>query len=135
MGKSTNIFRRYHTRKTGLKFVYSQGNGYQFSSSVSSTKRWDIFDFGKTINQAKWNQFTFTIDDSTMACAYINGVKEMCQTVPTSVSNTVSSNSAVKIGGAWYANSEPMMYFDDLGIWQVALTPDDVMNLYILSKD
>ena len=135
MGKNAIIIHKYPGSKTGLKFVYSKGNGYQFSCSVSSTKRWDILDFGKTINQAKWNQFTFTIDDSTMACAYINGVKEMCQTVPTSVSYTVSHNYATRIGGNWYAYSEPMMYFDDLGIWKVALTPDDVMNLYILSKD
>ena len=135
MGKNANIFRMNPGSKTGLKFVYSKGNGYRFSCSVSSTKRWDIFGFGKTINQAKWNQFTFTIDDSTMACAYINGVKEMCQTVPTSVSNIVSTGSLVRIGGAWYRYSEPMMYFDDFGIWQVVLTPDDVMNLYILSND
>jgi len=70
-----------------------------------------------------------------MACAYINGVKEMCQTVPTSASLHISSNTQARVGGAWYANSEPMMYVDDFGIWKTAFTEDDVMNLYYSSKD
>ena len=135
VGQHTNIFQRYEASQTGLSFEYSHGNGYRFRGSISATKQWDIIDFGKTVNQSKWNQFTFTIDDSKMACAYINGVKEMCQTTPTSVSYTISSNNAVRVGGHWYPNSEPMIYFDDIGIWKVALTPDDVMNLYYSSKD
>ena len=59
----------------------------------------------------------------------------MCQAVPTSVSRTISTNNAVRMGGAWYANSEPMMYVDDFGIWKVALTAEDVMNLYYSSKN
>ena len=54
----------------------------------------------------------------------------MCQTAPTSVSKTISSNTAVRVGGAWSPKSEPMMYVDDLGIWKVALTENEVMNLY-----
>jgi len=135
VGQYTNIFQRYHGGQTGLSFEYVQIHGYRFRGSISASKQWDIIDFGKTVNQSKWNQFTITIDDSKGACAYVNGVKEMCQTVPTSVSNTISSNNAVRVGGNWYPNSEPMMYFDDIGIWKVALTADDVMNLYYSSKN
>ena len=91
-------------------------------------------DFGTKIDQGKWNHFTFVFDDNTMACAYINGMKDKCQTVPASVSYSIASNNAVRIGGAWYAGSEPEMYFDDFGIWKVALTPSDVMTVYNESK-
>ena len=135
VGQFTNIIIKYPSSQTGIYFVYSKGNGYHFSCSISASKSWSITDFGTTVNQSKWNQFTFTIDDSKMACAYINGVKEMCQTAPTSVSHTVSSNLVTRVGGDWYAGSEPMMYFDDFGIWKVALTAEDVMNLYYSSKN
>ena len=135
VGQNTNIFRTYSGYHTGIYFVFSKGNGYRFSSSISGSKVWSITDFGKRVNQLKWNQFTITIDDSKMACAYINGVKEMCQTVPTSASYQISTNTGARVGGAWYANSEPMMYVDDFGIWKIALKEDDVMNLYFSSKD
>ena len=135
VGQNTNIIRKTRSDHTGIYFVYSKGNGYRFSCSISSTKSWSITDFGKSVDQAKWNQFTFTIDDSKMGCAYINGVKEICQAVPDSVSKTISSNTAVRVGGAWSPKSEPMMYVDDLGIWKVALTENEVMNLYYSSKN
>ena len=121
--------------RTGISFIYSKSINYHFKCSISGSKQWDIRNFGTTVNQLKWNQFTFTIDDSKMACAYINGVKEMCQTSPMSVSYTISSNVETRVGGRWQPGSEPMMYVDDFGIWKIALTDDDVMNLYYSSKD
>lgn len=86
------------------------------------------------MDQTKWNQLTFSIDDNSHACVYINGVKEKCQTKPDSVSYSQYSNPAIRIGGDWYYGAEPAIYFDDLAIWQVALTDDEVKSLYLASK-
>ena len=133
IGQTANIIRIHSQSDAGLNFISKQ-DGYDFNCSVSALKAWAILDFGKWVTQTQWNQFTFTIDDNSMACAYINGVKEKCQTAPTSVNIQTANNNTVRIGGAWYSNSEPEMYFDDFGVWQFALTPNEVMNLYNLSK-
>ena len=108
---------------------------YKFSASISATKRWNMAQFGKNVKQTKWNQFTFTIDDSSFACVYINGVKEECQTSYTPASYTLTGSNAIRIGGDWYARAEPSLYLDDFAVWNVVLTDEEIMQLYKESKD
>ena len=133
VGKGTNIIRTKHGNRPGLKFI-SNKDGYHIIGAISTKKRWEILSFGKWVDQTKWNQFTFAIDDNSIACAYINGAKEKCETVPTVV-NLFQGSNPVRIGGFWSAKSEPSMYYDDFAIWQVAFTADEAMNLYNSSKD
>ena len=134
VGKKAHILSRKSQGIVGLTFTANR-DSYDFRGAISEFKAWHILDFGRGIVRTKWNQFTFTIDDNAFACAYINGVKEKCQTVPNTVTNDIRTNKAIRIGGAWYANSAPMMYVDDFGVWQVALTPEEVRRLKEMSKD
>lgn len=133
VGKRANLIRTASYEYPSLSFM-STADGYSFQCSLSLTKRWKVMNFGKSVEQTKWNQFTFTVDDNSGACAFINGVKQMCQLVPESVSLTYSPNKAVRIGGDWYTSSEPAFYFDDFAIWQIALNDEQVLDLFLKSK-
>ena len=128
----THIFQKKLSKK-GVRFTLNK-DGYHFSVAISANKLWKIMNFGKWVTHTEWNQFTFTLDDNSIACAYINGVKEKCIQVPTKASFKAGSNPFV-IGGYWTSNSEPSMYYDDFAIWQAAFTAEEVMNLYNSSKD
>lgn len=112
----------------------SRSNGYDASFHVGDKKRWNIYGFGKHINQSLWNQFTFTIDNNVRACAYINGVKEKCQTQSLYDFYYIAQNTEVRIGGDWSTGNEPAIYFDDFAIWKSIPTDDEIMKLYRESR-
>ena len=133
VGKTTFIIRSYaFGSKTGI-LMENRNGGYLAKFQLGDEKRWAL-EFGKQINQIVWNQFTFTIDNSVQACAYINGVKEICETKPSSNAYTIDSNVKVKLGGGWLNGNEPAIYFDNFAIWRSILTDDEVMMLYNDSK-
>ena len=108
----------------------SSSDGYSASFHIGDRKKWSINGFGKHINQSLWNQFTFTVDNTAKACAYINGVKEQCDTQSSYDLYYVAQNTGVRIGGRWPAGPEPAIYFDDFAIWKSIPTDDEIMQLY-----
>eukprot|EP00795_Rhopilema_esculentum_P003324 gene3324-1661_t len=121
--------------RTGMSFKARNTGEFEFAISVSTSKRWFLHPFGRNVVRTRWNQFTLTVDDNIGVCAFINGVKDACQTTYQSVSLTDYANTAVRLGGAWFADSEPDIYIDDFAVWQVALTENEVKNLYEQTKN
>ena len=134
IGRRANIIRRYSPSSRAGISLLSTSAGYDFTCSLSGNKRWEILDFGNTVNQTRWNQFTFTVDDSLRVCAYINGVREKCHDKSVYDVFSTGYNTAVRIGGDWYAGAEPAIYFDDFAIWRVILTEEEVLELYKTSN-
>ena len=108
--------------------------GYHFQVSLTTSKRWIVTNFGKNVTRQHWNHFTFTVNDDVGVCAYVNGVKEKCESASKSVSLYSNSNVAMRIGGTWAANTVPEMFVDDFALWKAALTEEEVHMLYQLSK-
>ena len=135
IGKRTNIIRKYSSgSRAGLSFLWIN-NRFEFRFYLAANKRWDIIGFATPVNRVQWNQFTFTVDNDVGACAYVNGVKVKCQYTAVGDVFDVGYNTAVRIGGDWYAGSEPAIYFDDLAIWKILLTDDEIMKLYLDSRN
>ena len=107
----------------------SKTSGYHVSFLLGDRKRWDIVDFGRNINQVLWNHFAFTVDNNARACAYINGVKEKCNSKSVYDFYYVAQNTAVRFGGDGSAD-KPAMYFDDFAIWKTILTDGEILELY-----
>ncbi|XP_065065323.1 uncharacterized protein LOC135691396 [Rhopilema esculentum] len=121
--------------RIGIDFRSRLSGDFAFRAAVTTGKKWDLTGFGSSVIKTNWNQFTLTVDDNIGVCAFINGVKDACQTTYQSVSLTEYANTAVRLGGAWYADSEPDIYIDDFAVWQVALTENEVKNLYEQTKN
>ena len=75
-----------------------------------------------------------TVNDDVGVCAFVNGVKEKCESVSQSVSLNSNTNVAVRIGGTWAPRSVPDMFVDDLALWKATLTENEVQALYESSK-
>ena len=131
--RSANIILSY-AYGSRIKFKSRNTGEFEFAISISPSKRWILHPFGSSVVRTRWNQFTFTVDDNIGVCAFINGVKNACQTTYQSISLALHPNKAVRIGGAWYANSEPDIYIDDLAIWKLLLTEDEIKSLYDHAK-
>ena len=119
--------------RRGISFRSESDGKFSFAASISLSKRWDIKGFGRAVIKTNWNQFTFTVDDNAGSCAFVNGVKDACQSTHVSVSLN-DMKSSFRIGGIPSTN-EPGIYVDDLAVWQVLLTEDEIRNLYEQTKE
>ena len=118
----------------GMLFFFDQYFGFYFNIALNTTKRWYTSYFGGDVDRTKWNQFTFTVDDSVGVCAFVNGRKRLCRTTSQSTSLTANENVELKIGGAFYHDPPSSFFFDDFAVWQAVLTDDEVMAIYRQSK-
>ncbi|XP_065066479.1 uncharacterized protein LOC135692299 [Rhopilema esculentum] len=129
------VFHSYaFNQRRGVHFSSKSDGKFTFAVSISLSKRWIIEDFGGAVVKTNWNQFTFTVDDNAGSCAFVNGVKDACQSTHASVSLS-DLQSSFKIGDSPSADIEPGIYVDDLAVWQVILTEDEVKNLYEQTKE
>ena len=121
--------------RTGFDFRSTVSEDFSFRVAVTTGRKWNLIGFGRSVIKTNWNQFTLTVDDNIGVCAFINGVKDACQTTYQSVSLTDYANTAIRLGGTWFSGSEPDIYIDDFAVWQVALTENEVRNLYEQTKN
>ena len=120
-----------------LRFIGlpNKNDGYNFQVSLTTSKRWVVGNFGKNVIRQHWNHFTITVNNDVGVCAYVNGVKEKCESTSQSVSLSGNSNIAMRIGGTWPSHSAvPEMFVDDFAIWKATLTEEEVRILYESSK-
>ena len=106
-------------------------NGLSFSVSVSIQKRWKLQGIALNVDYSLWNHFVFVVRDETDTCAYVNGIRDVCQNVPNIVSLR-TSNAMLKIGTGFDMKQPPYhgFFLDDLAFWKKALTADDIQTLY-----
>ena len=118
----------------GMVFASLKDTGFYFRIALNTTKLWYNYYFGGDVDRTRWNQFTFTVDDSVGVCAFVNGKKRLCRTTSSSASLKANENVELKIGGAFYHYSPSSFFFDDFAVWQAVLTDDEVLAIYRQSK-
>ena len=98
------------------------------ASSANTNQAYMSVSSGISLNQ--WHHILFTYDNSSMKL-YLDGV--MVSQNPTTVQINTLSNSGISIGdsnqanGNWY---ESDALIDDIGLWNRALTQEEINNIY-----
>jgi hypothetical protein len=82
-------------------------------------------------NSNQWVHFVYTIDANSDGKIYLNGV--LRKTINGSgFTNCLQSGTNLRFGGKWL-NNDPQWYngkLDDIGIWNRALTQQEITDLY-----
>ena len=83
------------------------------------------------VSNGQWQFITMTIDTNKTINQYINGVLNYSGQVLTNLISCNSVNSTLRFGTHW--NNDPEWFngkLDDIGIWNRALTQQEITNLY-----
>jgi hypothetical protein len=107
-------------------------NQFAFEKSIISSPLFEMFYSNANISYSNWVNLIYTID-SNIVKVYLNSILIDTFNTPT---NFIQSGNVLSFGARYVQNSTSPTcnYFtgklDDIGIWNRALTPQEVSNLY-----
>jgi hypothetical protein len=108
----------------GLKTMFGNGS----CNNTSSPNVWGNYN---QVDNNIWSMITVSIDINGNVKQYINSVLNHTETITPLISCNISS-STIRIGGQHW-NSDPEWFngkIDDIGIWNRALTQQEITNLF-----
>jgi hypothetical protein len=110
----------------GLLYSYGVGN---CNSYTGAYEKWTEKNL---IKENTWNHLVFSIDKNGFGYVYLNGTKIVTISEGIKFLPCNFSTSSLRIGGKHW-DSDPEFFkgkIDDVGIWNRALTPEEIKFLY-----
>jgi hypothetical protein len=107
-------------------------NQFAFEKSINSSPLFEMFYSNANISYSNWVNLIYTID-SNIVKVYLNSILIDTFNTPT---NFIQSGNVLSFGARYVQNRTPPTcnYFtgklDDIGIWNRALTQEEITNLY-----
>ena len=100
---------------------------YRSDCNNSTNEHWY-----NTLNVSNWNNITFALDSFGFAKIFVNSILAKSTQLNGLPTCALNFGTTLRFGGPWW-NGDPMLFngvIDDIGIWNRALTPQEITNLY-----